>query len=493
MRPIKRAGTAIMANPLVQIPMKTLIRDCIIIGLMIGVGSVHRFAMIAVFVFLVGFALTSTLNAIKALSVLFLLIYLNPLLNIQFAQMMILRWAVFFAATGRIYLEMLNKGIGKVYEIRPVFYLHVFCGLALICNAISNPISPAGYLKLFAFGFGVTAVFAGVAQNQVSQSRIFTWILAIIIIVVVGSLPLTLTPAGYFSKIQSVEIAEGGQYVEANPELIGGFMGILGHAQSFGTVTSLAAVFLFITFAYSRFTPKKALFILLMVTLFLIYLSHARTAILSTMIGIAFVVCVATANLSASRRVFEGISSGLKTMIIATGASLVILLAAGLTMKSSILNKFMSKGSDQENTITGFYQGSRGALIELSMHNFSENPVFGIGFGRNSWEAIGGVADLKQGGILGLAFAPTEKGMLYSAVLEETGLVGFTAFMVMIGSFFIMFIRQANVYGAGIFAVVLLLNMGEMNFFAMGGLGMLEWIFIAVAGALGDKCSDKRF
>jgi hypothetical protein len=60
----------------------------------------------------------------------------------------------------------------------------------------------------------------------------------------------------------------------------------------------------------------------------------------------------------------------------------------------------------------------------------------------------------------------------------------------MIGSFIVFFARQANVYGLGLFVCALGLNMGEMNLFAMGGLGMLEWLFIAFAGMLVDRCSD---
>ena len=128
--------------------------------------------------------------------------------------------------------------------------------------------------------------------------------------------------------------------------------------------------------------------------------------------------------------------------------------------------------------------------MELSMANFRAHPIFGIGFGRNSWEAQGYANPFADRGLLSLTFAPTEKGQIATAVLEETGIVGALAFLLMIGSFILFFTRAANAYGLGLFVCALALNMGEMNLFAMGGLGMLEWLFIAFGGMLADRCTD---
>ncbi|HEY5552399.1 MAG TPA: hypothetical protein VIK52_10955, partial [Opitutaceae bacterium] len=165
------------------------------------------------------------------------------------------------------------------------------------------------------------------------------------------------------------------------------------------------------------------------------------------------------------------------------------LLAGGSGLAQGA-RQFIAKGSSGEMGVLEAYRESRGGLMEISLANFRANPVFGIGFGRNSWEAQGYANQNSDGGLLSLAFAPTEKGQIATAVLEETGIIGFLAFLLMIGAFVLFFSRQANVYGLGMFVCALGLNMGEMNLFSMGGLGMLEWLFIAFAGMLADRCSD---
>ena len=473
----------------IVIPWKVLLKDCLLIASMMGVCAIHQYAVLAVIAVLVVLSLRSTLFAVQSLSILFLLIYINPAIQLQSPQLLIFRWAVFFAATGRIFLTVLGKG-GGVYQIRPILYLHIFCGLAFVTNMIANPASPVGYLKLFAFAFGATAIFAAAAFNTVSRDRLFTWLLAMCIVIVWLSIPFLATPAGYFSKMRQIEIAQAGDYVDVGSNYLGGFMGILGHAQSFGTVAALVCTFLFVTIFFSKYRVRWIAITTFLIALAMLYLSKARTGGLAFMIAGGMVMLAAAVGGSATRRVHRAMNLPAIPIVVLGG----LVLLAGLLLGGGDIAKgargFIEKGDKGSGMgILEAYQESRGGLIELSLANFKLHPAFGIGFGRNSWEAQGYAVET-AGGILSFAFSPTEKGQIATAVLEETGVLGFLAFLVMIGSFVVFFLRGANVYGLGLFVCALGLNMGEMNLFAMGGLGMLEWLFIAFGGMLADRCSD---
>lgn len=473
----------------ISIPWRVLLKDCLLITAMIGVCAIHQYAVLAVLVVLVVASLRSTLFAVQALSILFLLIYINPAIQLQSSQLLIFRWAVFFAACGRIFIAVLAKG-GGIYQIQPIRYLHVFCVVALVANFVANPASPVGYLKLFAFAFGTTAIFAGAAFNTVSRDRLFAWLLSMCIVIVWLSVPFLATPAGYFSKMRQIEIAEAGEYVEVGADLLGGFMGILGHAQSFGTVAALVCTFLFVTILFSKYRVRWIATATFVMCLVMLYLSKARTGGLAFVIAAVAVVLLAMIGGPAMRRVHVAI--GVKALpVIFVGG---LLLVAGLLVGGGTIAKgartFIEKGGAENAGLVETYLGSRGGLIELSLANFRAHPLFGIGFGRNSWEAQGYANPFADRGLLSLAFAPTEKGQIATAVLEETGIIGFLAFLLMIGAFVLFFVRQANVFGLGLFVCALALNMGEMNLFAMGGLGMLEWLFIAFGGMLADRCSD---
>ena len=281
----------------IVIPWKVLLKDCALISVMIGVCAIHPYAVLAVIAVLVVLSLRSTLFAVQALSILFLLIYINPAIQLQTPQLLIFRWAVFFAATGRIFLTVLSKG-GAIYQVQPIRYLHIFCGLALVTNFIANPASPVGYLKLFAFAFGATAILAGAAFNTVSRDRLFVWLLAMCVVIVWLSIPFLATPAGYFSKMRQLEIADAGDYVEVSPEYLGGFMGILGHAQSLGTVSALICTFLFVTIFFSKYRVRWIAITTFVTCLVMLYLSKARTGGLAFMIAGGVVMFVAVLGAS---------------------------------------------------------------------------------------------------------------------------------------------------------------------------------------------------
>lgn len=123
---------------------------------------------------------------------------------------------------------------------------------------------------------------------------------------------------------------------------------------------------------------------------------------------------------------------------------------------------------------------SRRGLIEFSWNNFLDNPLFGIGFGVAKTEMFKRTATYLT--------APAEKGFLPTAILEEGGLVGTTAFLVFLGVFTWDLWRQRNVAGLITFWVFLATNLGEVTIFSPGGAGAFGWIMVGAATILNDRC-----
>ena len=459
-----------------------------LLAAMIGLVMIPKIGALVAMGLLMIISLTSVFNAVRTLSVLFLIIYLNAFLNIQTGPMMIMRWGVFFAACGRIYMEILNNG-ASIYSFVPVRYLHGFCLIAFFCNLGSLNVDVTSYLKLFSFAFGTTAIFVGMAFCERNKDRLVIWLLSIGVFLTVASIPMLSTEAGYFSKARSLEINELGTYIAVDPELVGGFMGILGHAQSFGVVAALFAILLITTIFVTKFDKKFLLSGVLFILAVMLFMSKTRTAGLAFMITSGLILLLLNLQIFRGYRVIKGVKIPLLPFFVFIAGLILLAVISGGVPGLGFLQRFISKGASEDLGLLEAYQNSRGHLMSLGWNNFKDNPLFGIGFAGDSWDPDGVLKRESARGLLGLAYAPTEKGMIVTAVLEETGAIGFIAFMGMIICLYFQFFRRANIYAIAILTCILLLNMGEMNFFSMGGIGTLQWIFLGAASILGDRSS----
>jgi hypothetical protein len=147
------------------------------------------------------------------------------------------------------------------------------------------------------------------------------------------------------------------------------------------------------------------------------------------------------------------------------------------TSRELISDFFLKK--NEAGSVNQAYSASRGQIVEESWTNFLEQPIYGIGFGMTKNENIVYEIDTRTG--LPLSFT-TEKAMMPVVLLEETGLVGFFAFI----PFFLMMIRYAitsfEIKMPMLFLTALFINIGEMVFFSIGGIGLylLMIVFWAV-------------
>ena len=86
---------------------------------------------------------------------------------------------------------------------------------------------------------------------------------------------------------------------------------------------------------------------------------------------------------------------------------------------------------------------------------------------------------------------PTEKGIMYFAILEELGLIGFIIFMALLFSIVLRSLNR-NIYGALLVLAVLASNITEATFVSFGGGGLL-FLYIFCSGSKFYQAKMKIF
>jgi hypothetical protein len=112
--------------------------------------------------------------------------------------------------------------------------------------------------------------------------------------------------------------------------------------------------------------------------------------------------------------------------------------------------------------------------MDRSMANFWEKPITGIGFGAPS-DPIRFARQLERGPYGIPLSASVEKGFMPTAVLEETGLIGAVLTIALLIFLFMPAVQHPDPTLFWVMATCLLLNLGEMVFFSVGGMGFFFW------------------
>lgn len=142
---------------------------------------------------------------------------------------------------------------------------------------------------------------------------------------------------------------------------------------------------------------------------------------------------------------------------------------------------YLGKGAESGGGLVDVYNDSRGYLMQKSWANIEASPISGIGFGISS-----DFADMtvERDSTFGLPTgAPTEKGVLPVAVLEEIGIPGFILFFLWVSVVVIRSARNGGIEALTVALTVLLTNLGEATLFSAGGMGLLMLILISWSAA----------
>lgn len=396
------------------------------------------------------YALRGPKESIQALGILAFLIMIQTL-NISMG-----RWVILFAAFSRTLLDTAIAGLPVPRTVR----MHLlFITVVLILSIFASTFPLVSILKIITFAIGTTTVLLGIYRTSSSMEYWISWFYTFGIFVILASIPFYFLPAGY-----------GRNGV--------GFQGITSHPQTFGPILVPITAFLTGLFLFKPETRNKYLYAGVAFGWLGMYMSQSRTSLFA--IILAFAVISLAGLFIRSKTWWPELMSVYKRKSFAL-VTLVLLMFIGVqwnTFQQELMG-FIYK-DDNPSSVTGILEDSRGNLMDLSMANFRENPFTGIGFGVPS--AVSPYGWNIEEGPFGLPIgASVEKGFMPSAVLEEIGLIGSILLIVLIIAILKPIYLRGDITAAWVITGGLLINLGEMIFFTMGGNGLYLWIVIGIS------------
>ena len=400
------------------------------------------------------YALRGPKESMESLSLLAFLLIINNGIAAISSSLSLFRWLILFAVFGRLMWDSLSQKAPVPPAVMP---LTIFSGTIFIFSFLFSYLPLVSALKVLTFFMGVSSALIGFYRTRHLRDYWIAWFLSLSLFIVILSMPLLATPLGYLRNGS-------------------GFQGILVHPQIFGPVAATIAAFLTGLYLFE----KQNSHLLLMGVAFAwigVFASQSRTAFLAVAGSMAITLFVGIFFNNKWRPKITRVLSGGAAFFMAGFISLYLVINWADVKTSAV--EFLLK-DDSDTSITEALQDSRSFLIDRSMANFRASPITGIGFGVPSLITSGMNMVRIETGPFGIPLgASVEKGFMPSAVLEETGLTGGILVLVLILSLMRPIIKTGRIYSFWIFTACLLINLGEMVFFSVGGMGMFLWILMA--------------
>lgn len=400
------------------------------------------------YVGLAAWALRGAGASIQALTLTWLITFLNPAIFPGSDHAFMLRWLVVGAAFGRVTLNLLMASAPTVP--RPVIPLLAFVAVAAAASVVTSYILSISVLRLLTFLIGSFTVLCAFHQSGHKLAQWHDWFTALFVVVILASAPLMFHEVGSWFR--------------------GGLQGILNHPQAYGVFLAMA-----VAYAAGRFLfgGHRSWWLLAVAVVGVVSLfeSQARVGALALFGGLALAVLI-----QLFRHVVNPVRFRPPKVILALApfVGTIILIFAAVGYVPGPLHDFVYKYSAPD--LAGVFERSRGTFIGRSIENFRESPILGIGFGVPSDPEF---LRIRRNPLLGIPVsAPIEKGFAPTALLEENGVVGGFAFLI----FLILLLRPvlATESMAPLWLALagLMVNLGEAVIFSFGGMGMLVWLML---------------
>jgi hypothetical protein len=415
-------------------------------------------------------AIQSTSGALKALSMLGLVIMGNPFIAEKTIILTYFRFPLLGLAGARILFDVVSKR-PDLMRLSFLNGLLLFGGVCVIIAPVNGYFTGVAVLKASLFTYGVYAILSGTMLDAAKKSDLTVWFVALMAFVSIMTY-LTI-PLGISSVFRGEIMRFGGS---------GGLSGVTSHQQVLGAFAAISAILCFTLATFSKLPHRWLLNLLFLSFLPILWLTRSRTAVATLMLSILFVIAVAPFVLRGQKANFNRLNLG---KWIAAGAGLLVLgffadFATGGRIGKKMTD-FVFKGrlGSHYSVTSEEITSSRMGLIELSWDIFLKHPATGINFGTSLDPYFVANANLLS--------APTEKGFLPTAILEETGVVGTSFFVLFLCLTFIRFYRDENIIGIAVLGGFLIQNLGEMMFFSLGGAGLYCWSIVGAGIAIGYR------
>ena len=410
-------------------------------------------ALLPVYLVLAVYAFRGPRQAIEALSISLLLVFLNPGLFSLSGNILLLRWLVFLAAIVRVFLTFVERELsvpGPVFA--SLFFLVIIGGLSVV-SSYQPMIS---VLKLLQFIIGIITILYAFQFTAEEKEYWTRWFTSFFIVVLILSFPLYFMAAGYHRVSSS-------------------FQGLLNQPQAWGVFLAPVTAWFIARFLSGE---DRAPYIIpgIIAGSFFIFASDARVALAAMVLGFVFAFIVKVIR---GDRFLPFQSSRFGASIYPLTVIIIVLFGfMNFNEIKESYQDFIHKGKEFTTIGEGYHQ-TRGMLIERSLENFRDHPVTGIGFGIGSdihrFEA-------KRTESLGLVIgASTEKGFIGSAILEEIGIFGTFIFLIFLCSLILYVYKHGTYSQAVLMFSAFSVNIAEMVLFSFGGLGLYIWLLIGYA------------
>jgi hypothetical protein len=393
-------------------------------------------------------------ECVQSLTLATLLTYLSPAIAEPTSESGIIARVVLILAALRFLPTLRSR------DLRTLWPVCVFSVLAAILSTISSSSVPISIMKVLTFAVAVSTVitaYNSLSPNQVA--RLQKWYATLAVVFVVASLATLATPRIAFLRNGT------------------GLQGIVNHPQALATALAPLAAWQLAGMLFVRGSLRWFGLSAVALIYAALFLSESRTGVAASLIG---VVAAALTWMFAKRRhlVLAG-----RTRVFAMTAAAALFLAAALGTGhfQGTLLKFAFKRAESRE-VTGAFFESRGGGIASQWQNFVDRPWIGHGFGVFAeGPPASSVVE-----ILGIPIsAPVEKGFVFTAVLEETGLAGGFCFVLMLVVFGRAAWKNQDLRWVAMFTTCIAVNIGESILLAPGGVGLFDWLLIGLAIASG--------
>jgi hypothetical protein len=371
----------------------------------------------------------------------------------------------------RVSYEAYKKQV-MMLNMRHIYALFAFGICCMIMALINQYLVVISVLKTASFVFGVYVLLLAGKTYKSSGRALVEWVLAIAIFFVLINI------MAYVTGIAEVYVRRGEEVVAPT-----GIPGATSHPQALGTMSALLTMFCGGIYLFTPYRPRWLVASLCVAVLVICYLSAARTGLFSAIMTLGIAIVMSMSMSPWTRKKFR--VKVTPAQVVVVGILLgVLVVFLDVLQEGEIMSKaerfIVKRGEAQESAIDTVF-ASREALIEFSWDNFLNSPLIGIGFGISYTPGFAERA--------GVFSAPTEKGFLPTAILEETGVVGTFFFLFFIVTLYRYFLLSKNLLAVVMLSGALIISLGEMILFSFGGLGLLVWSMVGASLIIGRSYS----
>lgn len=438
----------------------------VLIGLVVGfvLLTLSPHCVAVCFVLLSIYAMTGRRQALEAMAFSVVVKYANPALVAFPPFFGLYAWAFLFIASCSLFFRSIIRNNTLFFPVRVlslVLPLTIFY-ITVMCISIWSKYPAVSMLKATSFYIVAASIlFGSLSMDQEEFEALSRNIFCLLLMVLILSIPT------YF--VHQIGFLRNGR----------GFQGVLNHPQAFGTFWSPLCAWIVVRIFFTKKVQHMEKYSgLLLVLVGCMFLSKARTSTMAT--GLALFLSFPIFFGGRAKRLGVAMKKGVALSLVAL-TTLLVLLGTSETISHAVAG-FVTKG--QANVSMGqAFEHSRGKGVENHWANFLKSPWVGNGFGVDVSEDFGSRVKYLMGIPVS---ASSEKGIVYTAILEEIGVVGLGAFLLFLSVFISKTTRLEPPFMAMLLAC-LTVNIGEAVLFSVNGNGLIYWILIGLCLASASR------